>query len=95
MFVVIGNPPYNAGQVNDSDNNRNRKYPAMDKLIQESYAADSKATLKNALYDPYVKAIRWAVDRIGAEGVVAFITNNSFIEGLAFDGDAETPRGRL
>ena len=86
MFVIIGNPPYNAGQVNDSDNNRNRKYPAMDKLIRETYAAASKATLKNALYDPYIKAIRWAVDRIGAEGVVAFITNNSFIDGLAFDG---------
>ena len=86
MFVVIGNPPYNAGQVNDSDNNRNRKYPAMDSLIRDTYAADSKATLKNALYDPYIKAIRWAVDRIGDEGVVAFITNNSFIDGLAFDG---------
>ena len=86
MFVVIGNPPYNAGQANDSDNNRNRKYPAMDSLIRDTYAADSKATLKNALYDPYIKAIRWASDRIGDEGVVAFITNNSFIDGLAFDG---------
>ena len=86
MFVVIGNPPYNAWQVNDSDNNRNRKYPTMDKRIADTYAADSKATLKNAIYDPYVKAIRWASDRIGDEGVVAFITNNGFLEGLAFDG---------
>ena len=86
MFVVIGNPPYNAWQVNDSDNNRNRKYKAMDKRIAETYAADSKATLKNALYDPYIKAIRWASDRIGDEGVVAFVTNNGFLEGLAFDG---------
>ena len=86
MFVVIGNPPYNAWQVNDSDNNRNRKYAAMDKRIADSYAADSKATLKNALYDPYVKAIRWASDRIGEEGVVAFVTNNGFINGIAFDG---------
>ena len=86
MFVVIGNPPYNAWQVNDSDNNRNRKYPTMDARIVDTYAADSKATLKNALYDPYVKAIRWASDRIGEEGVVAFITNNGFLEGLAFDG---------
>ena len=86
MFVVIGNPPYNAWQVNDSDNNRNRKYPIMDKRIADTYAADSKATLKNALYDPYVKAIRWASDRIGEEGVVAFITNNGFLESLAFDG---------
>ena len=86
MFVVIGNPPYNAWQVNDSDNNRNRKYKAMDERIAETYAVDSKATLKNALYDPYVKAIRWASDRIGDEGVVAFVTNNGFLEGLAFDG---------
>ena len=86
MFVVIGNPPYNAWQVNDSDNNRNRKYPTMDARIADTYAADSKATLKNALYDPYVKAIRWASDRIGEEGVVAFISNNGFLDGLAFDG---------
>ena len=86
MFVVIGNPPYNAWQVNDSDNNRNRKYAAMDERIAETYASDSKATLKNALYDPYIKAMRWASDRIGEEGVVAFVTNNGFLEGLAFDG---------
>ena len=86
MFVVIGNPPYNMAQVNDSDNNRNRKYEIMDERITETYVADSKATLKNALYDPYVKAIRWASERIGKEGVVAFVTNNGFLDGLAFDG---------
>ena len=86
MFVVIGNPPYNMGQVNENDNNKNRKYEAMDKRIAETYAKDSKATLRNKLYDPYIKAIRWALDRIGDEGVVAFVTNNSFLDGLAFDG---------
>ena len=86
MFVVIGNPPYNVGQVNENDNNKNREYPTMDALVAETYAKDSKATLKNALYDPYIKAIRWASDRIGAEGVVAFVTNNSFLDGVAFDG---------
>ena len=86
MFVVIGNPPYNAVQVNDSDNNRNRKYRTMDARISETYAKDSTAMLKNALYDPYVKAIRWASDRIGEEGVVAFVTNNGFLNGVAFDG---------
>ncbi len=86
MFVVIGNPPYNAGQVNENDNNKNRKYAAMDHRIAESYAKASKATLKNKLYDPYVKAIRWALDRIGEQGVVAFVTNNSFLDGVAFDG---------
>ena len=86
MFVVIGNPPYNAGQVNENDNNKNRKYPAMDARIEATYAKDSTATLKNSLYDPYVKSLRWASDRIGKEGIVALITNNSFLDGRAFDG---------
>ena len=86
MFVVIGNPPYNVGQVNENDNNKNRKYPTMDARVAETYAKDSTASNKNALADPYVKAIRWASDRIGEEGVVAFVTNNSFLDGLAFDG---------
>ncbi len=86
MFVVIGNPPYNVGQVNENDNNRNRKYETMDKRVRDTYAKDSKATLRTALSDPYVKAIRWASDRIGEEGVVAFVTNNGFLDGVAFDG---------
>ncbi len=86
MFVVIGNPPYNVGQVNENDNNKNRKYETLDRRVAETYAHDSKATNKNALSDPYVKAIRWAADRIGDEGIVAFITNNSFLDAVAFDG---------
>ena len=86
MFVVIGNPPYNTGQVNENDNNKNREHKAMDKQIEGTYAQDSTAQLKNKLYDPYVKAIRWASDRIGEEGVVAFVTNNGFLDGIAFDG---------
>ena len=86
MFVVIGNPPYNVGQINENDNNKNRKYPTMDKWVKETYAKDSTATLKNKLSDPYVKAIQWASDRIGTEGVVAFVTNNSFLDAVAFDG---------
>src|SRR5436305_14520788 len=58
----------------------------MDKRVAETYAKDSKATNKNALSDPYVKAFRWASDRIGDEGIVAFVSNNSFVESLAFDG---------
>ena len=86
MFVIIGNPPYNMGQVNENDNNRNRKYKTMDARVKDTYGKDSTATLKNKLSDPYVKAIRWASDRIGDEGVVAFVTNNSFLDGVAFDG---------
>ena len=86
MFVIIGNPPYNVGQVNENDNNKNRKYPTMDAQVAATYAKASTATLKSKLYDPYVKAIRWASDRIGEEGVVAFVTNNSFLGDVAFDG---------
>ena len=86
MFVVIGNPPYNVGQVNENDNNKNRKYETMDQRVAGTYARDSRATLKAQLSDPYVKAIRWACDRIGDQGIVAFVTNNSFLDGIAFDG---------
>ncbi len=84
--VVIGNPPCNAWQLNENDNNKNRKYKVMDKQVAGTYAKDSRATNKNAFSDPYVKAFRWASNRIGDEGIVAFVSNNSFIESLAFDG---------
>ena len=86
MFVVIGNPPYNARQMDENDANKNRKYPELDRQIQETYAEASKATNKTALYDPYVKAIHWALDRIETDGIVAFVTNHNFIDGQAFDG---------
>ena len=91
IFVIIGNPPYNVGQLNENDNNKNRKYTnknktGIDDRVSATYAKASKATLKNSLSDVYVKAIRWASDRIGDEGIVAFVTNNSFIDGIAFDG---------
>lgn len=85
IFVVIGNPPYNAHQVNENDNNKNRKYQ-IDNEISKTYIKDSTATNNTALSDVYVKAIYWASKRIGNEGVVAFVTNNSFINDLAFDG---------
>jgi predicted helicase len=86
IFVIIGNPPYNAGQINENDNNKNRKYPIIDSRIAETYGKDSTATTVRKLNDPYVKAIRWASDRIGDEGVVAFITNNSFVNEITYDG---------
>lgn len=86
ITVVIGNPPYNVGQLNENDNNKNRKYPEIDSRVSETYGKDSKATNKNALSDPYVKAIRWATDRIKDDGIVAFVSNNSFIDAIAFDG---------
>ena len=84
--VILGNPPYNAHQVNENDNNKNRKYEILDRRVKGTYAKDSKATNKNALRDPYVKAFRWASDRVGEEGIVAYVSNNSFVDDIAFDG---------
>ena len=86
MFVVIGNPPYNARQMHENDANKNRPYPELDRQIQETYAQASNATNKTALYDPYVKAIHWALNRIETDGIVAFVTNHNFIDAQAFDG---------
>jgi predicted helicase len=72
--------------VNENDNNKNQTHTTVDNWVRETYAKDSKATLKNALSDPYVKAIKWASERVKNEGIVAFVTNNSFLEGIAFDG---------
>lgn len=89
ITVIIGNPPYNVGQKNENDNNKNRKYGehGVDDRIKTTYAKDSKATLRTQLYDPYVKFFRWASDRLqGRDGIVCYVTNNSFVDGLAFDG---------
>ena len=85
--VIIGNPPYNVGQINENDNNKNRKYDVIDQRIRETYAKDSTASNKNALSDAYVKFFRWAVDRLGdRDGIVCFVSNNSFVDQIAFDG---------
>ena len=87
ITVVLGNPPYNMGQQNENDNNKNRQYTVIDERIKETYAKDSKATLKTKLYDPYVKFFRWATDRLQKrDGIVCFVSNNSFIDQQAFDG---------
>ncbi len=86
IFVVISNPPYNSNQSNEMDNNKNRKYKKLEQAISDTYSKDSKATNTKNLADPYVKAIKWASQRIGDEGVVAMITNNGFIDQYAFDG---------
>ena len=84
--VVIANPPYNAGQADENDNNKNRKYPQVDSRVSAFYGEGSKATLRRKLSDPYVKAIRYATDRIGESGIVCFVNNNSFITEKTFDG---------
>ncbi len=85
--VIVGNPPYNVGQTNENDDNKNRKYEAIDQRVRETYAKASKATSVSKLNDPYVKFFRWATDRLGKrDGVVCFVSNNSFLEQIAFDG---------
>lgn len=86
--VIMGNPPYSAKQKSANDNAQNLSYPALDKRIAETYAAKTESQNKNSLYDSYIKAFRWASDRIAQEqgGVVGFITNSSWIDGNSQDG---------
>ena len=79
--VVVSNPPWSVGQKSSADDNPNVDYPEIEQRVAETYAARSTATLKNSLYDTYKMAIRWASDRIGEQGVVAFVTNGSWIDG--------------
>jgi predicted helicase len=85
ISVVIGNPPYNVNQLNENENNKNREYPAIDARIRETYIAASAAQMTK-LYDMYARFFRWASDRVDENGIVAFITNRSFIETRTFDG---------
>lgn len=84
--VIIGNPPYSSGQESANDNNANVQYPKLDERIRSTYAARSSATNKNALYDSYIRAIRWSSDRIKDRGVIGFVTNGGFIEANTADG---------
>lgn len=84
--VIVGNPPYSVGQENADDNNANVGYPSLDGRIRETYAAKSTGTNKNGLYNSYVRAIRWASDRIGDAGIVAYVTNAGWVDGNAADG---------
>jgi predicted helicase len=87
ITVVVGNPPYNVGQLNENDNNKNRKYPVIDRSVSCTYTRDSEAVNKNSLSDPYVKFFRWATDRLdGRDGLVCFVSNNGFLDNAAFDG---------
>ena len=86
ITVIIGNPPYSAGQTSENDGNKNLKYENLDQKIGNSYAKYSTATLKNSLYDSYIRGFRWASDRIKDQGIVCFVSNGSFIDGNAMDG---------
>ncbi|CAN5278436.1 hypothetical protein BH10PSE7_BH10PSE7_23660 [soil metagenome] len=94
ISVIVGNPPYNANQANENDNNKNREYQHIDKLIKASYIKLSTAQ-KTKLYDMYARFFRWASDRLHDDGVLAFITNRSFIESRTFDGFRRAVEGEF
>lgn len=84
--VIVGNPPYSAKQESANDNNPNISYPGLEERIRKTYAAKTTATNKNALYDSYIRALRWASDRIGEQGVIGFVTNGGFLDSATTNG---------
>jgi len=88
--VIVGNPPYSVGQDDTGENNQNLSYPKLDGRIAASYAAHSSSTNKNSLYDSYIRAFRWAADRVKDEGIVCFVTNGGWIDGNTMDGFRKT-----
>ena len=85
ISVIIGNPPYNANQLNENENNKNREYPEIDQRIKETYIKHSTAQ-KTKLYDMYARFLRWASDRLDQNGIIAFVSNNSFLDARSYDG---------
>lgn len=86
LWVIMGNPPYSAGQSSYNDENPNISYPEVDARIKGTYALKSRASYINSLYDSYIRAFRWASDRIDKSGMVAFVTNAGFIRSEAAAG---------
>lgn len=87
--VIVGNPPYSAGQKSGNDNAQNLKYPELDKRIEDTYVKAVKTTNKNSLYDSYIRAFRWATDRLKKSnegGVIGFVTNGGWLDGNAAAG---------
>ncbi len=84
--VFVGNPPYRVGQGSANDDAQNQKYDNLERRIAATYAKGTDATNKNALYDSYIKAFRWASDRIKGGGVIGFVTNAGWLDGAAMDG---------
>jgi len=85
ISLIISNPPYNANQLNENENNKNREYPGIDKRIKNTYIKASNAQ-KTKMYDMYARSFRWATDRLSKNGILAFITNSSYIDSKTFDG---------
>ena len=92
LQIIFGNPPYTIGQKSENDNAQNKKYPILDKKISDTYVNNSNSKMNKALYDAYIKAFRWATDRlnINGGGVIGFVTNGAWIDGTATSGFRKT-----
>jgi len=86
MGVIVMNPPYRSGQATANDASQNARYPAIDRGIAGTYARRSSGGNKNGLYDSYYRALRWATDRLGERGIIAFVSNSGFVDGGTADG---------
>lgn len=86
ITAIISNPPYSVGQKNANDNNQNIHYPKLEEQIEKTYVAESTSNLSKSSYDSYIKAFRWASDRIGKQGVIGFVTNGSYLDSNSTDG---------
>ena len=86
ITAIIGNPPYSIGQASENDNAANIKYPNLDSKIEEKYSKTSRAKMKKGLYDNYIRAFRWATERIDDDGIISFVTNGGWLEALGMDG---------
>lgn len=86
ISVIIGNPPYNAWQESYNQNNANRPYARVDERIKQTYIKEGTAQNKNSVYDMYTRFVRWASDRIGDEGIVAYVIGRKPIAKAAYDG---------
>ena len=86
LKVIVGNPPYSVGQTSQNDNNQNESYPVLEQRIADTYVALGEKANKKSLYDSYIKAFRWASDRIGEQGVIAFISNAGWVDSKAASG---------
>lgn len=88
ITVIVGNPPYSIGQKSANDNAQNQSYPTLEKKIEDTYVACSNANLNKSAYDSYVKAFRWASDRLNPKegGIIGFVTNGAWIDANGLDG---------
>ena len=93
--VIVSNPPWSAGQRSQNDDNQNMSYPTLDASIEATYVRRSAASLTKSLYDSYIRAIRWASNRLAGSprgGVIGYVTNGGWLDGNAASGLRDTLR---